>query len=184
MALERHAGRLWTSSAGGPLLVLESHRLNDWGGLDNGDYDRACATTATVEAIAVGDGAGLILGDEPALTAAAERADGLVFVRWGAADDAESVEQAILALQHAPAVDAVDSGLVFHCTGTEIVIFDAVEPGVEQTRYALPADKDLGDGATRIALAPGRYSVRLGELDPRVGSLSVVQLLRVPPARS
>ncbi len=129
MTLERHAGRLWVASAGGPLLVLESRRLRDWGGLETGDYDRACATTSVVDAIEVGDGLGMLLGDEPAMTAVVERADGLAFVRWHAADDVDAVERAIVAMQRSPSMQGTPTGRSFDWTDEALVVFDSVEAG-------------------------------------------------------
>ncbi len=178
MTLERHAGRLWVASAGGPLLVLESRRLRDWGGLETGDYDRACATTSVVDAIEVGDGLGMLLGDEPAMTAVVERADGLAFVRWHAADDVDAVERAIVAMQRSPTMQGTPTGLSFEWTDDALVVFDSVEAGSEQTQFSLPPGREIGDGGVRVAITPGTWAVRLGALDPSVGSLSIVQLLR------
>jgi hypothetical protein len=179
MGLERHAGRLWVASTGGPLVAIEAARLVAWGGLENNDYERASACTGSVERIAVDGGTALVLGDEPAMTAVVARHDGLVFVRWLAADDEAAVERAIVALADADDVDATPSGLVFSWHGPEVVVFDSVETGAEQTRFDLPTGKELGDGAVRAPLSSGRYAVRLGRLDPAVGSLALVQLLRV-----
>jgi hypothetical protein len=178
MGLERHAGRLWASTMGGPLLVLEELRLGAWGGLESGDYDRACAVTEEVETLAVGDGVGLVLGDEPAMTAVGTRSDGLILVRWHAADDAAMVERAIVALEVGEPVEAEDTGVLVAWEGPALIVFDSVEPGVEQGRYALEETREIGEGALQVPIRAGRYRVRIGKLDPRVGSLTVVQLVR------
>jgi hypothetical protein len=178
MRVEKHAGRLWASTLGGPLLVLEESRLSSWRGFEGGDYERACAVRGDVGRIDVGDGHGLVLGDEPAMTAAAVRPDGVVFVRWHAADDPPEVERAIAAVERSATVDAADEGLVLHWHGPALIVLDSVEPGGEQVCFDLRREGGTGNGALRVPFATGQYSVRVGQLDRRVGSLSLVQLLR------
>jgi Immunity protein 21 len=169
MGLEKHAGRLWASTFGEPLLVLEERRLPSWAGVENGDYARACSTTAEVDRILIDDGHGPVLGDEPA---AAVRTDGVVFVRWRAANDLPAVERAIVAIERAAAVEAMDCGISLDRNGPAVVVFDSVEPGEESLRFELGPNMSRGDGALRVPLSSGRHSVRLGHVDPRVGSPS------------
>ena len=102
---------------GGPLVLLEQHRLQRWRGADTDHYDRACAVREWVGAIPLGDGAALVLGDEPAMTTAVVRADGIVLVRWHAANDGSSVELAISALADAAAIEAEDTGITLGWRG-------------------------------------------------------------------
>jgi hypothetical protein len=67
---------------------------------------------------------------------------------------------------------------VLQWCGPALIVFDSVEPGGEQLRFDLPADQPTGKGALRVPFSTGQYSVRLGHLDRRVGSLSLVQLVR------
>ena len=158
MGLERHAGRLWASTLGGPLLVIEEHRLPSWRGLEDGDCDRACAVTDYVGRLEVGDGQGLVLGDEPAMTAAAVRSDGVVFVRWHAADDPLAVELAITALERVGTVDAVDQGMVLQWHGPALIVLDSVEPRREQLDSISPAIN--ASGKARYESRSRRGSIR------------------------
>ena len=71
-------GLLWFQSNGGPLLVLDQLWLPAWSGYPNSDlpfdapktdYARACAVEDVLGLLTVGDGTGLVLGDEPLASA-------------------------------------------------------------------------------------------------------------------
>ena len=78
----------WIESGGGPLIAVPETVLPFWAGADGdetaSDYDRACEVDAAVGLLPVGDGAALVLGDEPASTAYLPAHS--AFVRWCAAD--------------------------------------------------------------------------------------------------
>lgn len=144
--------------------------------MDGDDYDRACECSKLVETIDVGDAHALVLGDEPAMTCAAPLPDGIALVRWYAADDVAQVDRAIVALSKTGARGRI-TGLELGLEGP-VVLFDSVEPGAEQTCFAIPEGDTMADGALRVDLVPGRYRVELGELDPAVGALSLILLRR------
>jgi hypothetical protein len=114
--------------------------------------------TGEVEALAVGGGVGL--------------------VRWHGADAEQAVERGIVELERAARVNARETGFAVEWRGPEVIVFDSVEPGVEQKQFDVPPGKLLSDGALRVPFAAGRYLVRLGMMDPAVGGLSLVLLVR------
>ena len=85
----------WIQSNGGPLLLLPAELLRQWGGTATADYERACTVQDEIAVLDVGNGVGLVLGDEPHQTAWAPADDGGLLVRWVYADDEADVWAAV-----------------------------------------------------------------------------------------
>jgi hypothetical protein len=122
----------WVNSTGGPLICGESAGLAAWKGISGSsegdgaqpDYERACKTTAYLEAIAVGGATALILGDAPMQsTFVAVAADKLRIARWIAAPSDEASE----VLLRGPDTGLVGAGppVQFDITGQELYMFDS-----------------------------------------------------------
>ena len=149
----------WVESNGGPLLLVAERYLADWHGADGPspggtDYERACATDDYAVPIEVGEGQGIVLGDEPLPTAWRADARGGLIVRWIAAPSETAIDGALAALptglpwEHIFEVD-LEAG------DGALVLFDAAVPGTE-----LPAEH------LRITLRPGRYAFELSAYRP------------------
>src|SRR5438105_1432795 len=87
----------WINSEGGPLIILSEDNLDTWKGITGGDaamtdYHRACQIEDYCGIIRVGDGVGIVLGDEPPQTTwIAIGSQCGVLVRWKYANDEVSV---------------------------------------------------------------------------------------------
>ncbi len=144
----------WVESGGGPLIAVPETVLPFWTGADgeetDSDYDRACEVDGQVGLLPVGDSTALVLGDEPASTAWLP--DHGAFVRWCAADSEAEVLAGVAA-----GLDGAEWGpeVSWHVPGP-VLLFDAAWPGTASART----------GRTRVALAPGRYTVRTAEVRP------------------
>jgi hypothetical protein len=165
----------WVTSAGGPLLVAPQSALSQWMGVTDhdgpvetwGDYGRACSVGGYIGRVAIGERQGLVLGDEPAMTAylPAER----LFVRWVAAyEQDELVTAARQAVRSGVEWDE-DEDLVWEVEGP-VVLFDSALPGAE-----LKPDNHLV-----IDLEPGRYRVRATYRDNGDNRMILVQLQPLP----
>jgi hypothetical protein len=160
----------WIESGGGPLLVLPSSLLPDWGGTDSPgsgaaatDYDRACDVSEYIGAIAVGEGQGLVLGDMPMPAAWWAESAGML-VRWMAATS----EEAVLEVLRDPSLDpAWEREATFACVDGSLVLFDSAYPGT-----GLPPD------VARISLTPGRYAVETAVLEGDDTSLVLHRFVR------
>ncbi|WLW56675.1 immunity 21 family protein [Streptomyces sp. YU58] len=158
----------WVESGGGPLIAVPETVLPFWAGADGdetaSDYDRACEVDGGVGLLPVGDSAALVLGDEPASTSYLP--DHHTFVRWVAADsEAEllsGVEQAL--------ATAVWEAEVHWTVPGPVVLFDAAWPGNDCVRT----------DHLKVALAPGRYTVRAAQVQPGPETwVGLVQLRRL-----
>ncbi|KUJ54112.1 immunity 21 family protein [Streptomyces sp. NPDC093228] len=144
----------WVESGGGPLIAIPEVVLPFWAGADgdetSSDYDRACEIEGYIGLVPVGDTRALVLGDEPASTAFL--AEFGTFVRWCAADSEaallDRVPEALRTAQWEPEVQWDVPG--------DVVLFDAAWPGHESTRTE----------HLRVALEPGRYTVRAAYVEP------------------
>jgi Immunity protein 21 len=168
-----HRGELtWIYSEGGPLLLLSQEHLAAWEGSDppSGgrevqaifryagvgssatDYDRACDVTDYLALLGVGQGQGLVLGDEPFQTAwwLDQHWRGML-VRWRWAEDEAS---AIQALSRIPDPVWEETGLVFTSSGSPLYLFDSACPGDELLDHL------------SIDLSQGSYSIATGILQP------------------
>ncbi|MFD7697422.1 immunity 21 family protein [Streptomyces sp. NPDC059374] len=163
----------WIESGGGPLIAVPETVLPFWAGADGdetaSDYDRACEVDAPVGLLPVGDGAALVLGDEPASTAYLP--DHGVFVRWCAADS----EAALLA-GIPSALATADWGREVHWkVPGPVVLFDSAWPGRETERTE----------HLRVGLTPGAYAVRAAHARPGPETwMILVQLRRLPQGNS
>jgi hypothetical protein len=139
----------WTRSEGGPLLLLERTLLPAWGGIEpppaqqlvqahsraSGqdaatDYDRACDRVyEEISVLAVGEGFGLVLGDEPVATGLVSGMESLgnaIVRRISAWTDDEVVK--LLAQIDPSRREHV--GLLFEIVSGTLVLFDAAKPGL------------------------------------------------------
>jgi hypothetical protein len=160
----------WVSSDGGPLLLVAEEYLLAWEGCENPsagrkveaqfrwnldgvatDYDRACDVHDWVGLIEVGQGKGLVLGDEPLTTTWFPLADGGLLVRWVCAD---SEEELIAAARKIPDSAYVDSGLCLQVRNSPLVLLQASESWDDQFYSRL-----------EIQLMAGDYSISTSEYD-------------------
>lgn len=157
----------WTRSEGGPLMLLEQTLLPAWGGIEpppthksmqahsraSGqdaatDYDRACDHVyEEISVLAVGEGFGLVLGDEPVATGLVSGLEPLgtaIVRRISSWNDEEVVK---LLAQVDPS-RREHLGLLFEIVNGTLVLFDAAKPG----RYVDHRDPVM-------ELRPGCYRV-------------------------
>lgn len=147
----------WIESLGGPLLLLHDAILAAWRGSDHDaddgtDYDRACEVAGSLGVIPVGDGEGLVLGDEPLSTCWVPRDRTSFVARWMYAENVASVD-AWLASVDPDSLEVVDPVVAFRLPGP-CSLFDAVWPGAE-VEESLP-----------VLLSPGRYRVGTCHFQP------------------
>jgi hypothetical protein len=178
MGLERHGKRIWVNSLGGPLIVLEACLLPHWQGIQNGDYERACAIDGWFGTLPVADGFALVLADEPTMTTVVARPDGVVFARWHAADDIDAVDRLLDALGTSDVSRAqmATSSLTF--ADPSLVLFDFSQTGESLSRFDVFAWRSIDEGALKFSLSPGTFSLECQWLDPSGGMLSAIDLLR------
>ncbi len=171
----------WVLSYGGPLLLVPGEHLPSWGGVEppadgrrieaqfrfNGpdepatDYDRACDVEGWLGLLNIGDGYGMVLGDEPLstawqpATAAGDGGDdtGGLLIRWVYAN---SEAEVIAALAHVPQTAWRDEGLVLSVGHEPLYLLDAACPGSELE----------GVSYMTIQLPPGRYAIATAEYEP------------------
>ncbi|MFE2945299.1 Imm21 family immunity protein [Streptomyces sp. NPDC059255] len=173
----------WVSSMGGPLIVLPDSCVSTWGGCtedgsvlgeEDGcdDYDRACAVDGWAGVIAVGEGVAtaLVLADEPAMTCFMP--EGLLFVRWLAADSEEQLLAGAQAVLAAPDTPWEEAGL-WVSDGPAALLDSAVAgadlgvayPGGGQPEQAL------------VQIPAGRWHVRAVHAKTESVWVGVVQLV-------
>lgn len=144
----------WVESGGGPLIAVPEVVLPFWAGADgdemSSDYDRACEVEGYIGLVPVGDTRALVLGDEPAATAYLPEHG--TFVRWCAAESEaallDRVPEALRTADWEPDVPWDVPG--------DVVLFDAAWPGNESAHT----------DHLRVALEPGRYTVRAAYVEP------------------
>ena len=165
----------WVESNGGPLILVPERHLRAWHGADGPsasetDYERACAVEDYAAAIPVGEGAGIIIAEEPLPTAwqPSSEGGGGMLVRWVAAPSEQAVRDALAALPPGIPWEEVFDLEVEREDGA-LVLFDAAVPGGE-----LPPDH------LRIDLAPGHYTFELSAY--RVSGDVELLLHRLRPA--
>jgi len=167
----------WVQSAGGPLLLMPATLRRRWSGIEPtkdllndarfrwdksmstpSDYDRACDVSGLLVTLEIGDGQGLVLGEQPLTTAWVPFAGkpGGTLVRWVYADTETEVRRAV---QSVPGKLFRRSKVVFTFTGRLAVLFDSAIPG--QALYDWSADSFC-----RFTLAAGRYSVSTADYSP------------------
>jgi hypothetical protein len=176
--------REWIQSNGGPLLLLPQDLLETWEGADppSGgrrveaefrfdptgpatDYDRACDIGEFVGAIEIGEGFGLVLGDEPlATTWISLGPTAGVLARWRFGPSHEAVERSLISVAD---LAGWQESLVFHLTSRPSVLLDAAEPGSERMGRRLVID-----------LTPGQYVVETLEFRPEAEIALLLHRLR------
>jgi immunity protein 21 of polymorphic toxin system len=163
----REAGVDWVESNGGPLLLLPEALLSDWCGSDDPplwrqvqsrfrfnpegvatDYDRACDVSGFVGALEVGEGFGLVLGDEPLPTVWIPAPfGGYLARRYVGEDSAVS-----LALSLLNRIESWQVEVIFKIVGEPLILFDAAEPGTDITGDRLIIPVETGDYRLDTAL--------------------------------
>jgi hypothetical protein len=155
-------GLLWLESNGGPLLLLDQSWLPAWNGYSDAalpvdapgtDYARACAVDDYLGLLTIGFGAGLVLGDEPLMTAWWPSFDqpGGTLIRWRWANDEAVWRDALSRLASLP---WSNPSVVLPVPTGHAVLFDAADPGW-----------DIKESLT-LELAPGTYEVDTAEYQP------------------
>ena len=140
----------WVHSEGGPLLLLPLELAVSWRGVETGDYERACEVDDYVGWISVGDGTGMLLGEEPHSTTWRQQTGGGDLVRWVFADDEAHIWSGLetddsLFRREPEAFLVRESGTC--------LLFDS----------ALAGDEAF-DEQLEIHLLPGRYAVESARL--------------------
>lgn len=174
-----HGEWIWIYSHGGPLMLLPAKHLPAWEGIHppgDGrsiqatfrwagpgtlatDYDRATDIDGYLGVLKVGRGDGLVLGDEPMMTAWRPDAsqEGGLLVRWVFAESEASV---IDSLRRLPEDIWQPTEIVFSIDSAPLYLFDAA------VAEDPPANDDEGGGYLVIDLLPGRYAVVTGLYAP------------------
>lgn len=139
--------REWIS-CNSPLLLVEKNHLDAWEGTDvpsqgrivearfrwnsvgpATDYDRACDVDDYLGLIEVGRGKGIVLGDEPLMTAWLPLVDGGLLIRWVYAEDEETI---LSAAKNIPNDCYKDSGVTLAVGEHPLVLFAACESSSDQ----------------------------------------------------
>ena len=166
----------WIGSEGGPLLLLPSSLLSEWEGSNTPsqgrvaiaefrygdsdapatDYDRACDVDEYLGLITVGNGLGLVLGNEPFATAwwPAQAGNGgmLVCRGYGEDDLEERINEVLMAV---PADFGEDLGLRFSVPGGPLYLFDSAYSGCDVGTRTAYREIQLGAGV--YSLTSGFY---------------------------
>jgi hypothetical protein len=170
----------WVASGGGPLLVLSESGLPYWNGADEPgsgiipatedsptDYERACSVREWVGVIPVGPTEGLVLADEPLDTRwwCSYESGPMHLIRWVHGDSTSAVLEAL------PGLDGSHlepTGVLFTNKSERVVLFDSAMPGT-----------DILTPYSSVTLAPGTYTVEIGEFEPN--SRTKLLVLRLVP---
>ena len=142
----------WLTSAGGPLILLEKEFLSNWKGVFSNDYNRACAISDYIGLINVGQGKGLIIGDEPfpTLWLPQNKQEGLL-VCW---NYAENEEEVLKFCQKIPEKIWKATNLNLEVLKGPLILFDSAASG-----------NDLLDSLS-IGLIPGAYQIKTAIYEP------------------
>jgi hypothetical protein len=172
----------WMNSNGGPLLLVPGEYLTLWEGIEPPsagrrvqatfrwddpaapatDYDRACDVQGYLGAIRIGDGTGLVLGDEPTATAwwpvgpdtgGGPAAAGGMLVRSIYADSEAHILEVLSPIRE---VDWAEDGITFHVGQQPVYLIDAAFAGSELE----------GDDHLTIQLPVGSYTVATAVYEP------------------
>jgi hypothetical protein len=168
----------WVTSAGGPLILLDERRLNDWGGVfspvtgeadpdgRDTDYARACEVEGYIGRIPVNSVEVLVLGDEPMPTAwVPNSTGGGTFVRWMAGED----EREFLDWVPKVPADILESDGRFLVHDGKLILFDSAFAGRNVKKW--PQDYLV------IGLKPGSYEIMTAYYEPNERTLMVVHRL-------
>lgn len=162
----------WISTNGGRFICLPESLLPDWHGFpDEGadpldtshDYGRACATTGYAEVLAVGDGAGLVFGENELGGVWLGDHPPIVF-EWVYANDEDAVVSALRSLPDDIPVDDVQ----FTVPTGSLVVFDSAFSG---------SDFEPQHTCT-FPITPGQYSVGSAYLEPNNETALIVHRFR------
>jgi hypothetical protein len=115
------------------------------------DYDRACDVDDYIGAIDVGNGKGLVLGDEPLMTTWLPQSNGGLLVRWVFADTEEALISAALNM---PNERYEDSGVSFVVGDSPLVLLAACESSEDQIYPRI-----------EFNMAPGHYRILTGKYE-------------------
>lgn len=149
----------WLSSEGGPLVIVASDDVLQWTGCDGEDYDQACEVEDYAGIIDKQSSQILVLGDEPMATALFHTKgglseSGLILVRWqwakSESDVAEYLANIDFDIGQWP---LLEPELEFKCTGTGLLMFDAVDNGLAASGF-------------EIELPKGRYLISTYQYEP------------------
>ena len=150
----------WVNSTGGPLLCGETAVLTKWNGTARSatsddevksDYERACATTAYLEVIAIGGASALVLGDEPMQSAFVSKPTSTCLARWIAAPSLEAAETVLM--ESDIQLTEIGHAVRFDVVGRDICLVDSAATWVEGETY----------GAF-CKILPGSYLITTEEL--------------------
>jgi hypothetical protein len=120
----------WVNSAGGVLICAEPDIGANWMGISGlsagskgSDYERANATEEYIELMPCGQGAVLVLGDEPLQSAFFRLQEGaLAIARWVALSPGQDAEKVLC--HGSDIVDLADP-VGFRAHGTKLSLFDS-----------------------------------------------------------
>jgi hypothetical protein len=162
----------WVDSEGGPLVLMGEALLSNWRGCfgparGSTDYDRACQVDDYVGVIDVGNGKGLVLGDEPMPTAWVPRANGGILARVGYTPSKKATEQQLAQL----------GDIAFQPAGLRIplaarnLLFDSALAGTDARQEGL-----------LVQLEEGLYQVGVSDHRPTTDMwLVLLKLERINP---
>lgn len=136
----------WISSAGGPLVLLQSSSLSAWQGVHGEDYERAGAITGHTGIITKAGRDVLVLWGEPLETTYHEAGTRQFLTQWSYAPDEESVIKALSELDGETVEPLGETSMSI--MDPEQFLIDAGAPGTG-VRERLT-----------LSLVPGHYVVR------------------------
>ena len=140
MSMYKKSISSWVRPAGGPLVLLPKHLLNDWQGTDKlnsqstSDYERSCSINNYLGTLYVRDEQIVVLGDEPMQTAWISNIgfQGGCLIRWKYAPDYQTVTRHCMELDYTvlPRPESFIS-----LTDKRLFLFDAAYPGREINKF-------------------------------------------------
>ena len=131
----------WINSEGGPLIIIGAKRVKNWSGIQNDDYDRACAVDDYLGVIDVSNSQAIVLGDEPCQTSVyhSQRL-GMLIVRWLWADSEMEVKKS-LELLTIEDFDTPEEEAFFEASDCHLILFDAVSEGANAVGLSLELNR-------------------------------------------
>lgn len=176
----------WIDCDGGPLLLLPEKHLVAWEGATQPsegriveansrysvgsqatDYDRACDVEDLLGLIDVGEGQGVVFGDEPLSTTWVPSAteDGGMFVRWVYAENETDLMQFVT---NVPGKFFKDTHISISVENTDLILFAACE-----------ASNDKIYPRLKVNLPSGRYAFSTAEVSDAKTSVICHRLRKV-----
>jgi len=152
-----------TCSEGGPVIAIPAELASSWGGVDNGDYDRACSAEdhtnldyGAIGVVKVGAGRALAL-DLELLTAFLSTPGGGVIIRNYEEDPITTdVAQAMLA----GVQEWTSWGQPLGLEDGRLFLFDSACPGAAE-----PQDIEAEEGVISANLGTGLYAIHIAVSD-------------------